>query len=690
MNRLTPRLIDVAILAGLAFLALFVGIAFMRAGHPFELEWMEGGMLTHAARLLDGQPIYAAPSADFVPFFYTPGYPATLAGLAQVTGGLSFGLARGVSIAATLVAMGVLFRIGQREAGAKWGLLAVGIYAALFRVNGAFYDLARPDALFTALLMGGVYATYYWRSARGALIAGVIFALGFFTKQTVSVFIPACGLYLLWRNWRHALIFGVSCVALCVAGIAWRNHATDGWFWTFIFEGHQGHLFYWKNILLEYWRDLLVVAPLLLLLPLLWFSYKVRVPILAIALAAWWTAAWIFRAKGFDYDAPHMYYRDLWFYAPPRWRILVPAALIAVTLGAYRWLNRGDHPTRPVPAAHGFWLWMFIAGAGASGLNHSTQWAYSNSLILISLFASVLIALAAKDLTHAAAERPRASWLIPVAVLLQMVAWIYAPADQLPGPDDLQAKAELDARLAKIRGKVFMPAHPFYAWQRDGRVHVHQMGIQDVAFMGGLKDLPKRVRRGEWAAVVVEEGTRVPGLDAKYYLGERLRYATKDALRAKTGFTTRPAEIWYRQDPQPRPLAPGVSANFEDAGFTGWSPKGGAFGTRPTSGRGRAWQGRLVASSANGGPKAKGTLTSKPFEVTGDIDFLMGGSGKRKVAVRLLIDGRPVSTRRGVGVSRGARRVRLAAAKWAGKVGQIEVLDDDPKGVVVVDDLRMR
>ena len=705
MQRLTPRLIDLAILAGLAFLALFVGIAFMRAGHPFELEWMEGGMLTHAARLLDGQPIYAAPTADFVPFFYTPGYPAVLAGLAQVTGGLSFGLARAVSIIATLVAMGVLFRIGQREAGARWGLLAVGIYAALFRVNGAFYDLARPDALFTALLMGGVYATYYWRSARGALIAGIIFALGFFTKQTVSVFVPACGVYLLWRNWRHALVFGASCIALCVAGIAWRNHATDGWFWTFIFEGHQGHLFYWKNILLQYWRDLLVVAPLLLLLPLLWFSYKVRVPILAGALAAWWTAAWVYRARGFDYDAPHMYYRDLWFYEPPRWRILVPAALIAIALGVYRWLNRGDRPTRPVPTAHGFWLWMFIAGAGASGLNHSTQWAYSNSLILISLFASVLIALAVRDLTQTAQDgaaqdggtqdggaqiRPRASWLIPVAVMVQMVAWIYAPAEQLPGPDDLEAKAALDTRLSAIRGKVFMPAHPFHAWQRDGRVHVHQMGIQDVAFMGGLKDLPKRLRRGEWAAVVVEEGTRVPGLSTKYYLGERLRYPSRDALRAKTGFKTRPHEIWYRQDPESRPLAPGVSANFENAGYTGWSPDGGAFGTRPKRGQGKAWQGHLVASSANGGPEAKGKLRSKPFEVKGDIDFLMGGTGKHKVSVRLLIDGKAVTTRRGVGVKTGARRVRLASQRWAGKVGRLEILDDDPKGTVIVDDLRMR
>lgn len=687
MRRLTPRLIDLAIGAGLCFLALFIGIAWLRAGHPFELEWMEGGMLTHAARLLDGQPIYAEPSADFVPFFYTPGYPTLLAGLSGIFGGLSFGLARAVSIVATLVAMGFIFRIGQREAGTRWGLLAVGIYAALFRVNGAFYDLARPDAVFTALLMAGVYLVWYHRSARGALLAGVVFALGFFTKQTVSVFVPACGLYLLWRNWRHAAVFGVTCLGLCVAGIAWRNHATDGWFWTFIFEGHQGHLFYWKNILLEYWRDLLVVAPLLLLLPLLWFSFKVRVPILAVALAAWWLAAWIYRARGFEYDAPHMYYRDLWFYSDPRWRILVPAALIAALLGAYRWLNRGREAA---PQASGFWLWMFVAGAGASGLNHSTQWAYSNSLMLISLFASVLIALAVRDLVQPVGSPARAAWLIPLALLVQFGAWIYDPGAQLPDESDDAALTALHARLDAIKGPIFMPAHPFLTWQRDGRTHVHQMGIQDVAFMGGLKDLPKRLRRKRWAAVIVDERVRVPGLEGPYYLGEWLRYPSKTALRAKTGFTTRPQAIWYAQDVGARDLAPAISANFEDAGYRGWAPSGGAFGTRPDLARGRGWQGKLVAASRNGGPKATGRLTSRPFTVTGDLDFLMGGRGKRKVSVRLLIDGKPVATRMGVGLKRGARRVRLATGKWRGKTAQIELRDADPKGDLVVDDLRMR
>jgi len=70
-----------------------------RVSYPLDLEWMEGGMLTHALRLRNGQPLYAEPSVDFVSFLYTPLYPAVLSGLSKVFG-LSYTLGRTVSILA--------------------------------------------------------------------------------------------------------------------------------------------------------------------------------------------------------------------------------------------------------------------------------------------------------------------------------------------------------------------------------------------------------------------------------------------------------------------------------------------------------------------------------------------------------------------------------------------------------------
>ena len=43
-----------------------------RLPHLFEIEWMEGSMVDHVRRVIDGQPLYVAPSLDFVPFIYPP------------------------------------------------------------------------------------------------------------------------------------------------------------------------------------------------------------------------------------------------------------------------------------------------------------------------------------------------------------------------------------------------------------------------------------------------------------------------------------------------------------------------------------------------------------------------------------------------------------------------------------------
>ena len=63
------------VLAGWVF-AVLARVFLARLSYPLDLEWMEGGVLTHALRLSRGQPLYAEPSVDFVSFLYTPLYPA--------------------------------------------------------------------------------------------------------------------------------------------------------------------------------------------------------------------------------------------------------------------------------------------------------------------------------------------------------------------------------------------------------------------------------------------------------------------------------------------------------------------------------------------------------------------------------------------------------------------------------------
>src|SRR5688572_21865114 len=86
----------IAAAPGLYQVALLAVTVARRLLFPYDLEWMEGGMLNHALRLAEGQPIYAPPSIDFVPYLYTPLYPALLAWLGKVFG-LTYQLGRAVS-----------------------------------------------------------------------------------------------------------------------------------------------------------------------------------------------------------------------------------------------------------------------------------------------------------------------------------------------------------------------------------------------------------------------------------------------------------------------------------------------------------------------------------------------------------------------------------------------------------------
>ncbi|MGC6487609.1 MAG: hypothetical protein ACON4Z_08190, partial [Planctomycetota bacterium] len=50
----------------------FVFAFSQRVLYPHELEWMEGALADHAARVYEGLPLYCEPTAEHVPFLYSP------------------------------------------------------------------------------------------------------------------------------------------------------------------------------------------------------------------------------------------------------------------------------------------------------------------------------------------------------------------------------------------------------------------------------------------------------------------------------------------------------------------------------------------------------------------------------------------------------------------------------------------
>ena len=692
-------------------------------------------MIAHAVRLSEGQPIYTPPSLDFVPFFYTPGYPALLWLLSPLTGELSFTLARLVSISATMGLMGLIYYAILKERTSErglittrdrlFGLLGVGLYAGLYRTCGAFYDLARPDALAALFTACVIYLGRFGSVRRGATLAALLMSFAFFTKQTAAVFYPAIGLYWLTRSRRGGLIYLSLTFALCAGGSYALNVQSDGAFWRYIFEGHQGHVFYWKNILLRYWRDLIFLAPITLLIPWLWFRHSSPYRLLPTLLFGWWLAAFAQRVLTLNYP-PHMYYRELWYEGLIGGRlalVIPPLTLIgcALMLLSKRMTARAQAREvtvdRGSPPMSAYWLWIYIAGAGASALNHSTQWAYSNCFMPLSLACALAIPHMVSDLARWCGQPGRVALVGILSV--QWIAWGYAPSAQLPSDADVRAHTQLSERLKQVaQGRpVLMPGAPLLPYQLGlGPVSTHQMGITDVAYRGGVqgqarvkRGASKRVNERVWEAIVTHEQARLPWVERGYYQAERFTYIGSETLRAKTGFMTRPATLWLPRHHSKRRWLEGprsVNAHFEANRpweALGWQASGDAFGRKPARVYTLGREGDYVAQSSAQGVGSLSAQLSAPNlaqeRLAGlslsALVYVLTPKGFKRPRLTLRLNSASGALLSQVSVrSKGPHRISLplstkrvtqGASLWPVTV---TIEDQDPQAGLWVDDLR--
>jgi hypothetical protein len=245
----------------LAHFVLFAHVLWRRLPYPYDLEWMEGGMLLHARRLLDGQPLYGPPGLEFVPFLYTPLYPAVVAALARLFG-LSYTLARLVSTLSTTGALVLGYRAARTAgAGRVAAAAAMAAVVAAFPFVGAWYDLARNDQLFLLLAIAGLYVLWARPSRAGAVLGALLLCASYFAKQT-GLAVLAAGLVgiTIWR-WRLAWVYALTAAAALgglVALLGWKTH---GWFGAWVWQAHARHAFYTRRALLETPLTLLKQAP---------------------------------------------------------------------------------------------------------------------------------------------------------------------------------------------------------------------------------------------------------------------------------------------------------------------------------------------------------------------------------------------------------------------------------------------
>jgi len=637
-----------------------------RVGYPYDLEWMEGGMLHHALRIRLGEGIYGPPSVDFIPYLYTPLYPTLLA-LFGAPFGLSYTLGRAISIAGLLgiVALAIASLLGappRRPAAAWTGIaLALGLFAAFYPFVEGWYDVVRADTFFLFMITAGIAGLPSWSRAddgvvgQGKVAAGAaLMALAFFCKQTGVIYVGFGGLIVLVVNWRRAPIYAAMAGAIGLGGVWLLDRATHGWFWTYVSEIHRAHDFSWDRF---------------------------------------------YRSFG------HI----LWHF--PALSIVIAVTLVVIAITAYR---TGDIPAAARP--FGLWAAAFGLSTVVGAIGWGTEFAHFNAYMPAFLHGALAAGAAVPALVacvHALGrDRRRAGGLatalgmlaaLPLAITCWMARW--SPAAFMPSAADVAAGDRLIARLAAIEGDVWMPSHPWYLVLAGKAPHVHRMGIKDVTTrqhrtVAGLDD---KLRHHGFAAVVLDNRDLHTEIELRRDYRPALVLPSDERPRLYTGAKIVPDAIWIPAMPATPPPPAKAVFDFETARWPeGWRFTGAAWGVGPVSdalprqGIVFGATGARFATSMHGGDPATGYATSPKFLLDGArlTVKLGGGTNASTLRVELWVDdpGAPNAKSARTAIvpmpaGDALRTVTIELGELRGKLATLVLVDEAPDAHLNVDDV---
>lgn len=205
-------------------------MAFLWVNHinfPLNLEAMELTVVQHLQRLMAGQPVYVEPSPDFVPLAYAPLYYYVSAPFAWIFGANLFTM-RLVAILGMLGAEIVLFLAVKRQTKSNWwAIIAVGLFAAAYRVMDTYLDNAHSDSWLLFMVLLGCYLIELNRSRTINLLGVLFLVISFWFKQHGAIFTIGGVLYLTFRDgvknswlyWLLAALLGPGLYAVMPAGV---------------------------------------------------------------------------------------------------------------------------------------------------------------------------------------------------------------------------------------------------------------------------------------------------------------------------------------------------------------------------------------------------------------------------------------------------------------------------------------
>lgn len=489
------RFLRYLLLAGASlYIVVFLIVAYYRLRYPFELEWIEGSMVSHVMRILEGQKIYIAPSLEFLSENYTPVY-FYLSALVSSIIGVGFMPLRLVSFISSLGSFLIIFLIVRKETGSMFaGILASSLFAATFKISAGFFDIGRVDALFLFLLLTAIYLLKFTTSNKSYILAGIFLSLSFLTKQTALIISLPLMLYCVLLNWRLASFF-IGTVAVIIGGSTFiLNYLYDGWYNYYIFD-MPGQIFTLaKDMLVNFWtKDVL--------------------------------------SRLFIAFIMSIFYIFTQFSKANKKNSLFYFLSAAGMLGA-SWMSR-------------------LHSGGAPNVLMPT---YAIISILFGLaFHEVLANIQSmRENKHKLLEVS-----VYLACILQFAFLMYNPFNQIPTIKDLEAGRKFINTIAQIKGDVYIPSHTYLATLAGKKSYAHIAPLYQIIRVSNneqlrnklLSELTQAIREKKFAAIIVDsrQGEFFVDIDEcfhQYYKKQGLIFDSDEVFVTINGRQTRPQLIY--------------------------------------------------------------------------------------------------------------------------------------------------
>ena len=484
------------------FIISYITIATIRLHYPYELEWCEGLMVTCVDQILAGDGAYVEPSINHVSVLYTPLYFYLPALVSLITGSGFFAL-RLVSFVASLGCLGFIFAIVSKETrNILFGLIATGLFAAMYGLSQNWFDVGRVDSLYIMLVLAAFYTVRFHQSTRSSVVSGVLIALAFLAKQSAVVIFAPLLLSVIWTNRRRGIVICIVAAGISVAIVLFMNILTDGWHNYYVFDipAALRSRIVWSRFW-GYWKyETLGALPLAALLATGWFVY-------------------ILARKKYD---------TLVVYGTTLFGVIISTLLSRMNLGGF--INT------LIP------LYAFLAVFCAFGLHSAIS--------------------TVSELPREHSQTISITAL--AAVLLQMAFLIYNPIPLIPSEQDTAAGNQLIAEIRAIEGDVYVPSHTYYSTMAGKRPFAHAAAIRQITAYFDETD-PIRIRiidelntaleERRFSAIIMDDNdTRINGVPLRgRYRREREILTNTQGLWPFTGNPTRPRHIYLPIPPSGTP-----------------------------------------------------------------------------------------------------------------------------------------